>query len=90
MKGLKLQSVQLLQKVVFSSTSSQIPLFRYSLVYKTFGPLWKYNYFSDFYCRRIQIHNTLVCNHPKESVVAVAVPAYNLWLYVQPYLLKKR
>ena len=26
----------------------QIPLFRYYSVYKTFGPLWKYNYTPDF------------------------------------------
>ena len=41
MKGLKLQSVHLLLAEIFSFTSSQIPSFRYSSVYKTIDPLWK-------------------------------------------------
>ena len=69
MKGLKLQSVQLLQTVsVSSSTSSQTPLFRYSSVYKTLSRLWK---------NTTQTLNTSVCNHPKESAVAVSAPGYN-------------
>ena len=47
MKGLELESVQVLQVVVSSSTSSQISLFRYSSAYKIFSPLWKNNYTSN-------------------------------------------
>lgn len=73
--SLKLQSVHLLHAVVSSSKSSQIPLFRHSLVYETFNPLGKNNCTSKFLWRRTQAHNTLVCSHPKESNVAVASPA---------------
>ena len=84
--GLKLESIQLLLAVVFSSASNQKPLFRYySSVYKIFCPLWKNNYISD-YCWRPQTLNTLIYNHPQDRVSAAATSAYNWWLSLQPHL----
>ena len=65
-----LQSVPLLQAVVSSSASTQMPLFRCSLAHKTFSPFWKKISFRLFLiiCR-IQI--TML----QES--AGATPAFN-------------
>ena len=74
--GLKLESIQLLLAVVFSSASNQKPLFRYySSVYKIFCPLWKNNYISD-YCGRTQTLNTLICNHPQYSDIILRFIKY--------------
>ena len=75
MKGLKLQSVQLLHAAVSSSISSQIRLFRYSSDYKTFSPLWEYTYTSDYHRKKTRIPNALICNQAQEGVVAVTAPA---------------
>ena len=75
MKGLKLQSVQLLHAAVSSSISSQIHLFRYASDYKTFSPLWENTYTSDCYWKITQIPNALICSQAQEGAVAVTTPA---------------
>ena len=74
MNGLKLQSFRLLQVVFSSSTSSQIPSFRYPSTYKTLSLLWKNNYTFDYFynLQKNSKHNLLTCNHPKRGAAVAA------------------
>ena len=64
-------------RVLFSSTSSQIFLFKYCLLYKTYNLLWENNYTTNYCWRRPQNHNTLTSNRPNESTVAATAPSWN-------------
>ena len=71
MNGLKLQSAQMLETVISSSTSRQTFLYGYSSVYQTYNPLKKNNFTSKYCWRRPQTHNNaLISNHLKKSAVA--------------------
>ena len=73
MKGL---NVYFLQAIVSCSTSSQIPLFRYFLVSKTFGPLYgKIIPLQIIIDEEFKLTILLVGIHPKQSGVAAAAPA---------------
>ena len=84
--GIKIIFISILEAAVSPSTSGQIPLFRYYLVCKTYSPLWKNSYPSGYCWRRPQTDNAFIRNHAKESAIAVATPASNLRLSLEPHL----